>query len=156
MPDSHGGFATVWAYSFLFFELMAIGYTLFSIIVMLCRSDHRASADAGERRLRAAGQDVPAVDVFIATYNEGLNPGEDHHCRPGHRLPPFHRLGAGRYPARLVARLLRASGVQYARRPDNSHAKAGNLNNGLRQSAASSNAPYILVLDADFAAQNRS
>src|SRR5207253_8254568 len=38
LPDSHAGVATVWSYSFLFFELLAIVYTLFSIIVMLCRS----------------------------------------------------------------------------------------------------------------------
>jgi cellulose synthase (UDP-forming) len=38
-------------------------------------------------------------------------------------------------------------------RPDNAHAKAGNLNNGLLKSAQSEDggAPYIMVLDADFA-----
>ena len=150
LPDSHAGVATVWSYSFLFFELLAIVYTLFSIIVMLCRSDHHASADAGERRLRAAGQDVPAVDVFIVTYNEGLNILEK----------TIAAAQAIDYPNFAVWVLddtrrdwLRdyccEVGVNYARRGDNSHAKAGNLNNGLQQSAASTNAPYILVLDAD-------
>jgi len=59
-------------YSFLFFEMLVIGYTLFSIVVMLCRTDHRIDADAGERRLREQGSAVPSVDIFIATYNEGL------------------------------------------------------------------------------------
>jgi len=154
LPDIHGGFAAAWAYTFLFFEMMAIGYTLFSIIVMLRRSDHRANADAGERRLRAAGQDVPAVDVFIATYNEGLEILEktilaaqaiDYPNFTVWVLDDTRRDWLRDYCAEV--------GVQYARRPDNTHAKAGNLNNGLRQSAASSNAPYILVLDADFAAQ---
>lgn len=69
LPDIHSGFATLWSYTFLFFELLAITYTLVSIVVMLMRSDHTATADAGENRLRSAGRHVPAVDVFICTYN---------------------------------------------------------------------------------------
>ncbi len=154
LPDGHSGFATVWAYTFLFFELLAIGYTLFSIIVMLCRSDHHASADEGEQRLRAQGRSVPAVDVFIATYNEGLEILEktiiaaqaiDYPNFTIWVLDDTRRDWLRDYCAEV--------GVQYARRPDNSHAKAGNLNNGLRLSAVGSNAPYILVLDADFAPQ---
>jgi cellulose synthase (UDP-forming) len=154
LPDGHAGFATVWAYAFLFFEMLAIGYTLFSIIVLLCRSDHHASANAGEQRLRAQGRSVPAVDVFIATYNEGLEILEktiiaaqaiDYPNVTIWVLDDTRRDWLRDYCAEV--------GVQYARRPDNSHAKAGNLNNGLRLSAASSNAPYILVLDADFAPQ---
>lgn len=72
LPDSRAGFATVWAYGFLFFELLGIAYTLFSIVVMCRRSDHRHAADACEQRLRAMGAEAPAVDVFICTYNEGL------------------------------------------------------------------------------------
>lgn len=154
LPDGHSGFATVWAYAFLFFEMLAIGYTLFSIVVMLCRTDHRKEADAGERRLRAQGSAVPAVDIFIATYNEGLEILEktiiaaqaiDYPNFTIWVLDDTRRDWLRDYCAEV--------GVQYARRPDNSHAKAGNLNNGLRQSAAASNAPYILVLDADFAPQ---
>ena len=52
--------------------MLAITYTLVSIVVMLVRSDHSKTADLGEKRLRAAGQEAPAVDVFICTYNEGL------------------------------------------------------------------------------------
>ncbi|MGA8138937.1 MAG: glycosyltransferase family 2 protein [Pseudomonas gingeri] len=154
LPDGHGGFATVWAYAFLFFELMAIGYTLFSIIVLLGRSDHRASADAGERRLRAAGRDVPAVDVFIATYNEGLEILEKTIlAAQAIDYPNFTVWVLDDTRRDWLRDYCAEAGVQYARRADNTHAKAGNLNNGLRQSAASSNAPYILVLDADFAAQ---
>jgi cellulose synthase (UDP-forming) len=154
LPDGHSGFATVWAYTFLFFEMLAIGYTLFSIVVMLCRSDHSKDADAGERRLRAQGVSAPAVDIFIATYNEGLEILEktiiaaqaiDYPNFTIWVLDDTRRDWLRDYCAEV--------GVQYARRPDNSHAKAGNLNNGLRQSAAGSNAPYILVLDADFAPQ---
>ncbi|MGY4492638.1 glycosyltransferase family 2 protein [Pseudomonas sp. TE3610] len=154
LPDSHSGFATVWSYSFLFFEMLAIGYTLFSIVVMLCRSDRSPDADAGEQRLRAMGQQAPAVDVFICTYNEGLDVLEktiiaaqamDYPNFTIWVLDDTHRDWLRDYCQRM--------GVEYARRDNNLHAKAGNLNNGLRQSAARSNAPYILVLDADFAPQ---
>lgn len=154
LPDAHSGFATVWAYAFLFFEMLAIGYTLFSIVVMLCRTDHSKTADAGERRLRAQGDAVPAVDILIATYNEGLDILEktiiaaqaiDYPNFSIWVLDDTRRDWLRDYCAEM--------GVNYARRPDNAHAKAGNLNNGLRQSAAVSNAPYILVLDADFAPQ---
>jgi cellulose synthase (UDP-forming) len=46
-------------------------------------------------------------------------------------------------------------GARYLTRPDNHHAKAGNLNSGWRQTAAITNAPLILVLDADFAPQRQ-
>ena len=42
-------------------------------------------------------------------------------------------------------------GARHVTRPDNKAAKAGNLNNGLAVTARETNAPIILVLDADFA-----
>lgn len=154
LPDPSHGFASVWSYVFFFFEMVSITYTLATIVVMVRRRDSRPSADAGEARLRAAGSDVPAVDVFIATYNEDLQILEktivsakaiDYPHVNVWVLDDTRRDWLRDYCARM--------GVHYARRPDNSHAKAGNLNNGLKLSAQRTNAPYILVLDADFAPQ---
>ncbi|MGV8919231.1 MAG: glycosyltransferase family 2 protein [Pseudomonas sp.] len=154
LPGPHAGFATVWSYSFLFFELLAITYTLFSIIVMLSRSDHRAAADDGERRLRAAGCEVPAVDVFIATYNEGLEILEKTiAAAKAIDYPNFSVWVLDDTRRDWLRDYCASAGVHYTRRADNTFAKAGNLNNGLRQSADSTNAPYLLVLDADFAPQ---
>lgn len=154
LPDSHAGFAAVWSYTFLFFELLAVSYTLFSIIVLLCRSDHHGSADAGEQRLRAAGQAVPAVDVFIVTYNEGLEILEKTiAAAQSIDYPNFSVWVLDDTRRDWLRDYCANAGVYYARRDDNRFAKAGNLNNGLRQSAACTNAPYILVLDADFAPQ---
>jgi cellulose synthase (UDP-forming) len=72
LPDPTHGFASVWSYVFYAFEMVSVVYTLAAILVMVRRRDSRPSADAGEKRLRAAGRNVPAVDVFIATYNEDL------------------------------------------------------------------------------------
>ncbi|NVM91736.1 cellulose synthase (UDP-forming) [Variovorax sp. SG517] len=154
MPPSDLGFGTLFAWVFLCFELAAIVYTLMSIQMLVRRRDNRGQADRGEAALRARGGQVPAVDVFICTYNEELAVLEK----------TIIAAQAIDYP-RLNVWVLddtrrdwlrdycERRGVHYARRPDNSHAKAGNLNNGLRLSADATNAPFILVLDADFAPQ---
>lgn len=154
LPDPSHGFASVWSYIFYFFEMVSIVYTLATMVVMVRRRDSRPFADAGEARLRAAKHQVPAVDVFIATYNEDLQILEktivaakaiDYPHVNVWVLDDTRRDWLRDYCARM--------GVHYARRPDNRHAKAGNMNNGLKLSAQTTHAPYILVLDADFAPQ---
>jgi cellulose synthase (UDP-forming) len=154
LPDPTHGFASVWSYVFYAFEMVSVVYTLATIVVMVRRRDSRPYADAGEARLREAGNNVPAVDAFIATYNEDLQILEktivsakaiDYPHVNVWVLDDTRRDWLRDYCARM--------GVHYARRPDNRHAKAGNMNNGLRLSAQVTNAPYILVLDADFAPQ---
>ncbi|HSW18388.1 MAG TPA: efflux transporter outer membrane subunit, partial [Ramlibacter sp.] len=154
LPPADLGFGTLVAWVFLVFEMISILYTLMSIQMLTGRRDNSALADAGEAALRRRGADVPAVDVFICTYNEEIAVLEK----------SILSAQAIDYP-RLTVWVLddtrrdwlrdycATKGVRYARRPDNSHAKAGNLNNGLRQSAAATNAPFIMVLDADFAPQ---
>jgi cellulose synthase (UDP-forming) len=90
----------------------------------------------------------PTVDVFIATYNEGLSilrrtiiaclnldyPADRiqiHLCDDGHRPE-----------ARALCEEL---GIHYITRKGNLHAKAGNLNNALAQTSAS----FAMLLDAD-------
>jgi cellulose synthase (UDP-forming) len=154
MPPSDLGFGTLFAWVFLCFELTAIVYTLMSIHMLVRRRDNRPLADRGEAALRRRGAQVPAVDVFICTYNEELAVLEK----------TIIAAQAIDYPQLQIWVLddtrrdwlrdyCERRGVHYARRPDNSHAKAGNLNNGLRLSAGVTNAPFILVLDADFAPQ---
>ncbi|MET3917912.1 cellulose synthase (UDP-forming) [Variovorax sp. OAS795] len=156
MPPSDLGFETLFAWVFLAFELTAIVYTLMSIHMLVRRRDNHHLADRGEAELRRLGAKVPAVDVFICTYNEELDVLEK----------TIIAAQAIDYPQLKVWVLddtrrdwlrdyCERKGVHYARRPDNSHAKAGNLNNGLRISADVTNAPYILVLDADFAPQRQ-
>jgi cellulose synthase (UDP-forming) len=156
MPPSDLGFETLFAWVFLAFELTAIVYTLMSIHMLVGRRDNTKLADLGEAELRRRGDKVPAVDVFICTYNEELAVLEK----------TIIAAQAIDYPRVNVWVLddtrrdwlrdyCERRGVHYARRPDNSHAKAGNMNNGLKISAGVTNAPYILVLDADFAPQRQ-
>ncbi|MGJ7504561.1 efflux transporter outer membrane subunit [Variovorax sp. ZT5P49] len=152
LPPADLGFDTLFAWVFLVLELISIVYTLMSIQILTGRRDNHALADKGEAALRQRGADVPAVDVFICTYNEDLSVLEktivtaqaiDYPHVEVWVLDDTRRDWLRDYCAR--------KGVHYARRPDNTHAKAGNLNNGLRLSGAATNSPFILVLDADFA-----
>jgi cellulose synthase (UDP-forming) len=154
LPDASHGFASVWAYLFYVFEMISILYTLVAIVVMVRRRDARPIADAGEARLRRSGREVPAVDVFIATYNEDLQILEKTIvAAKAIDYPHVHVWVLDDTRRDWLRDYCARHGVHYARRPDNSHAKAGNLNNGLELSARTTNAPYILVLDADFAPQ---
>jgi len=91
----------------------------------------------------------PDVDVFIATYNEPLDilyktvNGCVHMDYPEKSKVHIHLCDDGR---REDMRELAASfGVNYIIRPDNKHAKAGNLNHAMTRTSA----PLIVTLDAD-------
>ena len=94
---------------------------------------------------RAVDTPPGKVAIFIATYDEGpevLLPTITAACR----LQPAHEtwvLDDGRRPE--VAAMAAALGAHYVTRPDNAHAKAGNLNHAL----GLCDADFIAVLDAD-------
>ncbi|KWR90774.1 glycosyltransferase family 2 protein [Cupriavidus sp. IDO] len=151
LPEFHMDFASVWAHVFFAFECMTLAYTLISIVVMSRTSNHSPDADAGEAALRRA-QQVPRVDIFIATYNEGLDILEKTIVSAlAIDYPDFRVWVLDDTRRDWLKAFCERVGAHYATRPDNTHAKAGNLNNGLRLSAESGGAPHILVLDADFA-----
>lgn len=151
LPRVEPGIDKLWPYVFFAFEAIAIIYTLISIVILLRLKDRSAEADRAEAQLKASGQ-WPAVDIFICTYNEPLDVIEK----------SIVTALALDYPAATVwvcddtrREWLRdyciEVGANYLMRPDNTGAKAGNLNNALMQTALVTNAPLILVLDADFA-----
>ncbi len=86
-----------------------------------------------------------SVDVFVCTYDE---PVEVVHatlagCVALHRPHRTHLLDDGRRPE--MHRLAERLGVDYLTRPDNAHAKAGNINAALPRSEGE----LIAILDAD-------
>lgn len=89
------------------------------------------------------------VDVFIPTYNEDVEILEA--TLTGCRLMTYpHRtylLDDGRRED--VRQLAERFGVGYITRPDNHHAKAGNLNHALKHT----DGDFIVVLDADMVPQ---
>ncbi|MBO1019233.1 glycosyltransferase [Methylobacterium sp. SD274] len=151
LPSFEPGLDMLWPYLFFAFEMVAILYTLMSIVILFRFEDRSAEADREEARLSVSGA-WPAVDIFICTYNEPLDVVEKS------IIPAL----AVDYPNATVwvcddtrrdwlRTYCEEVGANYVTRPDNHGAKAGNLNNALRHTASRSNAPIILVLDADFA-----
>ncbi|MCY1337618.1 cellulose synthase catalytic subunit (UDP-forming) [compost metagenome] len=151
LPPWQPTFASAWAHVFFAFECMTLAYTLLSIVVLSRNSNHSPAADAGESALRRAAH-VPRVDIFIATYNEGLDILEKTIVSAlAIDYPDFRVWVLDDTRRDWLREFCGRVGAYYVTRPDNAHAKAGNLNNGLRHSAEAGGAPYILVLDADFA-----
>ena len=95
---------------------------------------------------------VPRVDVYIATYNEELEVLERTIIGAKSLAGPPARifvLDDGRRP--WLAAACEQLGVSYRTRPDNHHAKAGNINYTLSQRLKDPDPPaFIAVLDADF------
>lgn len=151
LPSFEWTALALWPRIFLAFELVAILYTLMSIVILFRSVDRSGQADAAQRELEATGA-FPVVDVFICTYDEPLEIVErsilsalalDYPNLTVWVLDDTRRDWLRAYCERV--------GARHVTRPDNKAAKAGNLNNGLAVTAQLSNAPVILVLDADFA-----
>ncbi|WP_304170129.1 UDP-forming cellulose synthase catalytic subunit [Phenylobacterium aquaticum] len=103
------------------------------------------------RPLVGAPETWPTVDIYIPTYNESLDIVQDTVLAAlTIDYPPerrrIHLLDDGRR-AEFRA-FAEAVGVNYITRPDNLHAKAGNLNNAMRQT----NGELICIFDADHVA----
>jgi cellulose synthase (UDP-forming) len=118
--------------------------------LLLTRSCSRSAAvDANMPWLL---QTRPLVDVLICTYNEDRAILERTIIGAmGMDYPNFRVwvLDDGRRD--WLSDLCAQKGCHYLTRPDNSHAKAGNINHAIRQLAALPSPPdFIAVLDADF------
>lgn len=140
------GLEQVWIW-LIFLVEAAIFVEVFVFFVIMSRIQPRhREADEYQRRLEER-RVYPPVDVFIPTYNEPIEVLEK------------SIIGAANidYPDFTVWVLddgrrdwLRAfcdqEGVRYLTRPDNSHAKAGNMNHALTQATGE----FVAIFDADF------
>lgn len=122
----------------------------FWTFLLLCSRwrDRTAEADRHEQTLRHAGVDaIPAVDVFIATFNEELAVLEKSIVGAlALDYPTFtvHVLDDGK--RQWVRALCDRVGARYIARPGDADRKAGNHNYGL----SCTDAPFIAMFDADF------
>ncbi|MHC2334140.1 glycosyltransferase family 2 protein [Bradyrhizobium sp. USDA 4454] len=151
LPPFEWSAQSLWPRLFIVFESLAILYTLISIVILFRSTDRSAQADASQQLLASEDRN-PAVDIFICTYDEPLEILErsilsalalDYSHATVWVLDDTRREWLRDYCDQV--------GARYLTRPDNKGAKAGNLNNGLIATARATNAPIILVLDADFA-----
>ncbi|MFZ1413496.1 MAG: cellulose synthase catalytic subunit [Defluviicoccus sp.] len=142
-----------WPRLYLVLETSVILYAIVSIIFFTRRSDRSKQADAAAARLSALAN-PPSVDVLICTFNEDLAVLERSILASlAIDYPKFAVWVLDDGSRDWLRDYCKNIGVHYVRRDDKRGAKAGNLDNGLRVSALKTNAPYILVLDADFAPQ---
>jgi cellulose synthase (UDP-forming) len=141
----------LWEYFFFSLEALAIVYTMMSIIILFRNIDRSGQADAAQERMEREGN-FPSVDVFICTYDEPLEILEKSILTAlALDYPDFTVWVLDDTRREWLREYCATSGARYVTRDNNRDAKAGNLNNGLAVTAGETNAPVILVLDADFA-----
>lgn len=153
LPHLIPGPALVYQSVFLVFEMLTVICGVTSFIIMMAVVNRSREADAAAKRF-AAGQVRPPVDVFICTYNEPLAILERAIlCARRISYPNTTVWVCDDTRRAWLKDLCDELGVEYITRPDNKGAKAGNLNNALRYTKDRTNAPFLLVLDADFCVQ---
>lgn len=153
MPVGQSSWELVWSRVFLVGEGVTVLSSVLICFFMSRFMDRSAQADAGANSplLHAP------VDVFIATYNEDRAILERTIVGAKAIYHPDLRVwvlddGAREWVKELAAEL----GVQYTFRIKGKHAKAGNVNNGLKCALETGRRPeFVLLLDADFV-PNRS
>jgi cellulose synthase (UDP-forming) len=127
-------------------ELIAIVNVTLLNYQTLILTNHSPEADRGQERIRQ-GLYTPSVDVLIPTYNEPnfvlrrTVVGAQAMHYPNKEV---WLLDDSRRPH--VKQLAEELGCKYATRNESSHAKAGNLNNGLKHAKGD----IVVVFDADF------
>ncbi len=147
-PAQGAWYEVGWIWFCFAIELFAIADAMILYLIFLRRTDRSAEADRHEAALRMEmPHRLPSVDVFIPTYNESFDVLEKTItgalCLD---YPNFKLwiLDDGR--REWLKDFCEKKGVGYLTRPDNSHAKAGNINHALLQT----DGEFIAVFDADF------
>jgi cellulose synthase (UDP-forming) len=146
--------AGCYAFACFVFELVILCDTLIGMVVLARSVDRRGEADANEAMLQAMpAAELPSVDVLIPTYDEGADVLEQ--TIVAARALDYPNvtvwvLDDKRRP--WVAELAAAKGAKYLTRPDNAHAKAGNINAALPRISGD----LVMVLDADFAVRKHA
>jgi len=135
----HTWVVLVWCIEvFGFFEIM-------TFMLIMSRSNSR-SAQADALALQPV-ENPPSVDIFIPTYNEPLDVLEKTIIGAMHVDYPNKTvwvLDDGRRD--WLRQFCEQHGARYLIRPDNAHAKAGNINHGLLHATGE----FICIFDADF------
>lgn len=145
-----GSLASSWVYFLYAIECCAVIEAVSFMVTMSRYVDRSAEADRLEADMFARSRsDLPTVDVFIPTYNEPLSVLERTIVGalaleyPKEKLK-IYVLDDGRRD--WLRRFCETKGVTHVTRPDNAHAKAGNMNHGLSVSSGD----FVAVFDADF------
>jgi len=155
IPDFAFEVESLVAWGFAIVEALAMVSATIAAGILARTCDRSAEADhfAGWWGEATA----PRIDVYIATFNEDRDILSRTIAGPLATTYPNARIFVLDDGRRSWLRdLCNEKGVGYITRPDNAHAKAGNINNAFCQRAQAPDAPdFIAVLDADFVAHQR-
>jgi len=137
--------------TFLLVETGGLVATALSLVFLSRTRNRSPEADRNAAWLRALPQ-KPLIDLFICSYNEEESILERTIIGATGMDYPNYRVwmldDGGRPWLRALCERLHCG---YIARPDNAHAKAGNINYALGKVAALRNPPqFISILDADF------
>ncbi|MBL0940315.1 MAG: glycosyltransferase [Gemmatimonadaceae bacterium] len=146
-----GTLQNTWVWVFWAAEMMLLLEGLVYLLMVARRRDRHAEADDNQRWYATqTPEQLPSVDVLIPTYNEGwdvLQKTVVGALALDYPNITVHVLDDGARD--WLADECAAVGVNYIRRPDRAHAKAGNINHAL----GITHSDLVLVFDADFVAQ---
>ncbi len=132
--------------SLLAMELLAMVGSAFQMLLIITAKKRDREADKYSVAVRENRYN-PTVDIFIPTYNEPdfIVKRTIIGCQAiNYDRKQVYVLDDTRRQS--IKQLAQELGCHYITRPDNSYAKAGNLNNALKQT----NSELIVVFDADF------
>ena len=127
-------------------ELLATIGSAFQMLLLFTAKNRDRQADKCSIAVRE-GRYNPSVDILIPTYNEPdfIVKRTVMGCQAiNYKRKQIYVLDDTRRES--IKQLAEELGCNYLTRPDNSYAKAGNLNNALRQT----NGELVVVFDADF------
>ena len=151
LPAEGAAFEILWVWFCFAVELLALGDALILYLTFLRTTDRHAEADHFEAHLRGQQPEgLPSVDVYITTYNEPFEVLEKTITGAlSLDYPNFQLwvLDDGRRP--WLKEFCALKGAGYITRPDNAHAKAGNINHALSKTSSE----YFAIFDADFIVQ---
>lgn len=137
--------------AFVMIETAAIVGSVFTYVILMRTKSRTGEATANLKWLNALPK-PPLVDVFICTYNEEQRILQRTIMGALSVKYANHRvwvLDDGR--REWLRQMCDQLGCGYITRADNSHAKAGNINNALGVVGALQERPdYVAILDADF------
>jgi cellulose synthase (UDP-forming) len=151
LPAEGAWYEVSWVWVCFAVESLGVFDQLILYITFLRTSDRRGQADGHEARIRALPpESLPSVDVYIPTFNEPMEVLEK--TITGALCLDYPQLSIwvlddGRRP--WLKEFCEAKGVGYLNRPDNAHAKAGNINHALTRTGGE----FVAIFDADFIPQ---
>ncbi len=147
LPAEGSAVQVAWIWILFIVEVLAFVEVMVFMLIMSRVNTRSAEADKHQATLER-NKKFPSVDVFIPTYNEDADTLEKTIISAlNSDYPDFTVWVLDDGHRDWLKVFCEKHGAQYLTRPDNKHAKAGNLNNALPYTKGE----LVAIFDADFA-----